>query len=252
MWSSLYHAVFYDPMYNGLIFLVSVVPGGDVGIAIILLTIVVRFALFPLSLKATRTQLLMRELEPELRRLREELPKNKEELARRTMALYKEHRVNPFSSFLFLLVQIFFIFTLYLVFWKGGLPNIQDDLLYSFTPSPGAVSTMLFGVLDIAGKSFFLAAIAGITQYFQTKLSIPPPLPLPKDKKPSFKDDMARSFNLQMRYALPVIILVVSYTTSIVVALYFIVSNMVSIGQEAYVRRTLKRPTEAPPTGNAH
>src|SRR3989344_2355100 len=246
MWRSLYHAVFYDPMYNGLIFLVSVVPGGDVGIAIILLTIAVRFLLFPLSLKATRTQFLMRELGPELRRLREELPKNKEELAKRTMALYREHGVNPFSSFLFMLVQIFFIFTLYFVFWRGGLPEVRADLLYSFISLPEAVDMHFLGAIDILNPpviaGLFLAALAGITQFIQGKLSIPPAPP--KTGTPSFKDDLARSFNLQMKYAITVIIAVVSYTTTVAVALYFIVSNMVSIGQELYVRRTLKKPAQ--------
>src|SRR3989344_1984967 len=234
MFSTFYHAVFYDPVYNGLVFLIGIVPGGDVGVAVILLTILVRLVLFPLSLKAVRTQLIVKKLEPELARIKEQFPNNREEQAKRTMALHKENGVNLFSSFLFTVIQILFIFALYYIFWRGGLPDIRTNLLYSFISVPEQVRMTLFGILDVASKNIFLAAIAGIVQFFQTRLAVPPhPAPLP-GAKPSMKNDLARSFNLQMRYALPVLIFVVSYTTSVVVALYLIVSNMVSIGQELY------------------
>jgi len=56
MFSFIWHTFFFDPVYNGLVFFIDVVPGGDVGIAIILMTIVVKIILLPLSLKAARTQ----------------------------------------------------------------------------------------------------------------------------------------------------------------------------------------------------
>jgi len=243
MFSYLYHAIFYDPIYNGLVFLIDTIPGADVGIAVILLTIVVRLVLFPLSLRAIRTQLLMRDLEPELTRIKTEFKDSREEQARRTMELYRTNKVNPFSSFLFMFIQILFIFALYFVFFRGGLPNIRTELLYSFIPIPENVNMHFLGFIDVAGRSLVLAALAGITQFIQTKLSIPP---LPQNNStPSFKNDLARSFNLQMRYAMPVVIFFVAYTISAAVALYFVVSNLVSIGQEIYVRRTLKRPKKS-------
>ncbi len=241
MFSSFFHAAFYDPIYNGLVFLVAVVPGADVGIAVILLTIVVRLILFPLSLKAIRTQLVMKQLAPELERIKKEYADKREEQARQTMALYKKEKVNPFSSFGFLIIQLVFIIALYLVFFNGGLPSIQTELLYSFTPIPDTVNMHFLGFLDVAGKSLVLAFLAGITQFIQTRLSLPP-MPPKKEGAASFKDDLARSFNLQMRYILPIIIFFVAYSISAAIALYFTVSNLVSIGQELYVRRTLKRP----------
>ena len=250
MFAALYHALFYDPVYNGLVFLIAIVPGGDAGIAVILLTILVRLLLFPLSLKATRTQLLMRRLEPELKRLREELKGKKEEQARRVMTLYREQGVNPLSMFLFMVVQILFIFALYFIFWKGGLPDIRANLLYAFTPAPERVSMLFLGFIDMLDPAplvlAVLAALAGGTQFFQTRLSLPPAAPATPGARPSLKEDLARSFNLQMRYLLPLVIVVVAYTVGTAVALYFTVRNMVSIGQELYVRRTLKRPAQLP------
>ena len=69
--AAFFHTFFYNPLYNGLIFLIDIVPLADVGIAIILLTIVVKLILFPLSKKAVRTQLIMRTVEPELNKLKE-------------------------------------------------------------------------------------------------------------------------------------------------------------------------------------
>ena len=239
MISTIYHTFFYDPIYNGLIFLVSIVPGADVGIAVILLTIIVRLLLFPLSLKAIRTQIMMRELEPELTKLKEQYKGDREAQARKTMEMYRERKINPFSSFLFMFVQFLFIIALYFVFYHGNLPNIRSELLYSFIDPPLIVSTMFLGLFDVMKRNIALAALAGIFQFLQTRLSLPP-TKVPSGK-PSFKDDLMKSMNVQMRYGLPVIVFFASYFTSGVIALYFLVSSIVSIGQELYVRRTLKR-----------
>ena len=63
--------IFYDPLYNALIFIIGHIPGGDVGLAIVILTILVKFVLFPLSKKATKTQLEMKAMEPELAKIKE-------------------------------------------------------------------------------------------------------------------------------------------------------------------------------------
>ncbi len=246
MFGAIYHTIIYDPMYNGLIFLIEHIPSADVGIAVIILTILVRLILFPLSLKAIRTQFTMKKLEPELERLKEQYKSSREELARHTMELYRQHRVNPLSSFFFLIIQIFFIFGLYAVFIYGKLPDIRTELLYSFIPTPEVVNMHFLGLIDMAGKSVVLALLAGVTQFIQTRIAMPS---LPQKKagsKPSFKDDLMRSFHFQARYAMPLLILFIAYTFSAAVALYFTVSNIVSIGQELYVRRA--RAAEVPKT----
>lgn len=235
MQPGIFSTVFYQPLYNTLVLLLSVIPGANVGVAIILLTIIVRGALLPLSHKSVVSQAKMRSLAPHLEKLKEKHKDDKQEQARKTMELYKEHGINPFSGCLLVIVQLPIIFALYFVFFKG-LPNLNAEHLYSFVHLPSAVSMMFLGVI-LSKKSLIFALFAAVTQYYQIKLSIPAMAPAEKGAKPSFKDDFARSFNVQMRYMLPVIVFGISYSISAAVALYWTTSNLFSITHELYVKR---------------
>lgn len=235
MESGIFSTIFYQPLYNTLVYILSVTPGANVGIAIIALTVVVRTVLLPLSHKSVVSQARMRTLAPDIERLKEKHKDNKQEQARKTMELYKEHGINPFSGCLLVLIQLPIIFALYFVFFKG-LPGLNADHLYSFINMPQTVN-MVFGWIDLSHKSVILALLAGITQYYQIKLSIPALPPAVKGAKPSFKDDFARSFNMQMRYMLPIIVIGISWSISAAVALYWTTSNLFSIGHELYVKR---------------
>lgn len=235
MESGIFSTVFYLPLYNTLVLILSIVPGANVGVAIVLLTVIVRGVLLPLSHKSVTSQAKMRSLAPVLEKLKEKHKDDKQEQARKTMELYKEHGINPFSGCLLVLVQLPIIFALYFVFFKG-LPNLNAEHLYSFVHLPSAVSMMFLGVL-LSKKSLIFAVFAAVTQYYQIKLSIPPMAPAGKGAKPSFKDDFARSFNVQMRYMLPVIVFGISYSISAAVALYWTTSNLFSIAHELYVKR---------------
>lgn len=235
MQTGFFSTVFYQPLYNTLVLILSVVPGANVGVSIILLTVIVRGALLPLSHKSVVSQAKMRSLAPHLEKIKEKHKDDKQEQARKTMALYKEHGINPFSGCLLVLIQLPIIFALYFVFFKG-LPNLNAEHLYSFVRLPETVSMMFLGVM-LAKKSVIFALFAAITQYYQIKLSIPAMAPAEKDAKPSFKDDFARSFNVQMRYMLPVIVFGISYSISAAVALYWTTSNLFSVVHELYVKR---------------
>ena len=100
MISNFFHAVFYDPIYNALVALVALIPGGDVGIAVILVTLLIRLILLPFSLSAARTQRAMKMLEPKIKELKEKYKNDKEKEALETLALYREAKVNPFASIL--------------------------------------------------------------------------------------------------------------------------------------------------------
>ncbi len=235
MESGFFFTIFYQPIYNTLVFLIDIIPGGNVGVAIIILTIAVRAVLLPLSHKSVVSQGKMRAIAPHVEKLKEQYKDNKQEQARKTMALYKEHGINPFSGLLLVLLQLPIIFALYFVFFKG-LPNLNTEILYSFISAPATTSMVFFGIM-LSKKSIILALLAAITQYYQIKLSIPPMAPAEKGAKPSFKDDFARSFNLQIRYILPVVVFGISYSISAAVALYWATSNLFSIGHELYVKR---------------
>src|SRR5688572_7752938 len=120
MFSAIWHNVFFDPVYNVLVYLIAIIPGGDVGLAIIGLTVVVKIVLIPLSIKAARTQRVMRELEPKLKEIKDKHKDNREELARLTMAAYKDGGINPFASILLLFIQLPIIIALYLSVYSGG------------------------------------------------------------------------------------------------------------------------------------
>lgn len=96
MISALFNAAFYNPIYNALVALVALVPGSDVGIAIILLTFGIRAILLPFSLSAVRTQRSMKILEPKIKALKEKHKGDKNQEAIETLELYKEAKVNPF------------------------------------------------------------------------------------------------------------------------------------------------------------
>ncbi|HEY4502549.1 MAG TPA: YidC/Oxa1 family membrane protein insertase [Candidatus Paceibacterota bacterium] len=244
MISSLFHTAIADPLYNALVFLVSIVPFADLGLAVIVLTVVVKLILFPLSLKAAKTQILVRAVEPKINSIKEKYKDDKAEQARQTMALYKESDINPFSSFLLLLIQLPIIFGLYWVFAFGGLPQLNYDILYAFTPRPEIFNVHFLWVSDIAKSSAVLALLAGVTQYFQIKLTLPTLKARDSKEKPSLKDDLTRSFHMQMRYLMPVIVVVIAYIISAAIAIYWTTSNLFAIGQELYVRRKLRTHTK--------
>lgn len=239
--SHLFNLFFYEPLYNGLVFLIGIMPWADVGIVVILFTCIVKLILFPLSKKSVLTQIRMKEIQPELDLIKEKYKENKQEQALKVMALYKEKKVNPFSGILLIFIQIPIIFALYFVFLKGGLPEINTELLYSFIKIPKSIDISFLGLMDITQKSYAMAFFAALTQFFQVKFAMPQIRKTDNISKPnSFKDDLAKSMSIQMKYILPVIIFFISRGLPAVVALYWTTSNLFAIGQELYLRRTHK------------
>ncbi len=239
MFSFIWHTFFFDPIYNGLVFFVGAIPGGDVGLAIIAITVVVKFVLLPLSIKATKTQVVMREIEPKLKELKESIT-DRQEQARAMMALYKEAGINPFASILLMFLQIPILIALYLSVSSGGgvaLPGINTAVLYSFVPSPDTISMLFLGIQDITARSLPLALLAGAAQFGHGLLTIPKPKPRDPNAAPSLKEDFGRNMQLQMRYLMPILIFFFAYTISAAIALYFAVSALLSVAQELVVKR---------------
>ena len=184
----------------------------------------------------------MRSIEPEIRKVKDAHKDNKQEQAKKVMELYKRHGVNPFSGCMLFIVQVPIIIALYWVFWKGLANGLDPSVLYSFVVIPETFNIKFLGLLDMSGKSFILAALAGISQYFQMKLSFPKSAKQrPQKGKPSLKDEFMKNFGLQMRYGLPVFVFIISYTISAAVAVYWGVSNLFSIGHELYVRKKARQ-----------
>jgi len=245
----MYNQFIFLPLYNGLVGIMNIIPGIDVGVAVIIFTCVVKLILFPLSKKALLTQVRMKSVEPEANKIRLQYADNKQEQALKIMALYKERGIKPFASILLLIIQIPILFALISVFYKI-IPNVQPELLYSFIADPHASAT-LFG-LDLTQKSITLALITGLIQYLQLKYSVAAQQQkdmadntLKNGGKLDAASQMANSMNTQMKYILPIVAFASVYwiipasfpQAASVIAIYWSVSSLFTLAQELYIKK---------------
>lgn len=240
MFSYLWHTLFFDPIYNTLIFFIDLVPRGDVGLAIIGTIVVVKLLLLPLSIRAAKTQKVMKEIEPKLKEIKETHKDDRSAQAQAMMDVYKDASLNPFASIALIFIQIPIVIALYFAVYRGGgvpLPQINVDLLYAFVAEPVTITMNFLNLIDISGRSLVLAILAGASQFVQISMTLPKLPPRSETDQPNLKDEFVRNMQTQMKYVMPVIIGVFSYTISAAIALYFFVSNVVGILLEFYIRK---------------
>jgi YidC/Oxa1 family membrane protein insertase len=233
----------YDIFYNALIFFSHIGPAGSIGIAVIILTIIVRVILAPFSYKAIIHQVIQKKLEPARKKIQQDYKDDKKLQAEKMMELMRENKTNPFSSCLLTLVQIPIILVLYTVFLTGL--TIQPDILYSFVPIPETINLNFLG-LNLGERSILLGILTGIVQYFQIKFS-----PVMQENKsavvkPEDQDSQAlmmQSMQKSMKFTIPVMVAIFASLPSIpsAVALYWLTTNLFTIGQELYITRKLAR-----------
>src|SRR3989338_1276817 len=239
MISQVFHTALYVRLYNVIVFLTSVIPGADIGLAVIALTVIVRFVLLPLSHKQRNTKVKMKRLEGEMANIKKNYENDKKVQGEKIMALYKEHGINPFSGFLLILVQIPIPLALYFVFTKG-IPFDTKDL-YNFVSLPANIDAIFFGLLDLSAENLWVAFLVGVSQYFQTVLALPPQSAPAKGKEDDFNSAFSKTINTNMRYVMPVIIVLVSATLPAVVSVYWLTSNLFGIIHELIVRKKAKQ-----------
>ncbi|MEK7463741.1 MAG: YidC/Oxa1 family membrane protein insertase [Patescibacteria group bacterium] len=238
MFSSIYHTAVFNPLYNGLILLFDTFPWMDAGIVVIIFTIIIRLILFPLSKKAIVTQVRMKEIEPELNNLKKTVT-DKQQQALKVMELYKTKGVNPFSSFFLLFLQLPIIYALYSIFIRSGLPEVNTELLYGFISVP-TINMHFLGLIDISQKSYLFAILAAVAQFLQLHFSLAASnTGAAKSDNPSV--DMAQNMMKNMKYVFPIIVFFISYKISAVVAIYWTISSLFTLGQELVVKRHLKK-----------
>ena len=246
----IFNTFLYEPIYNLLIFFYNVVPGNDIGLAIIAITIVVKLVLLPLSLSAVRSQKSLQELQPKMDALKKKHKNEKEKLAAETMKLYKEQKVNPLSSCLPLLVQFPFLIAVYQAF-RVGLTSENFDLLYSFVANPGHINPMAFGFIDMAVPSIALAILAGAAQYVQTQM-------LSAKKQPKVKgakdESMMANMNKSMMYFMPFMTVLIGMSLPGGLTFYwFLTTVFTSLQQKVMFRKTKspEHPEIIPPKKNS-
>lgn len=240
MFSFLWKVFLHQPLYNALVFLISVVPGHDLGIAVILLTLLVKIILIPLSKKMINDQILMKKIEPRLQEIKEKYKNNKEELSRKTLEIYREFKINPLSSVFTMVIQICVVIALYFIITKSI--NEKETILYPFISYPDSVKIMFLGFVDLAAKSLPIAILVGIGQFVQAELTIDKPKKVENQgKEVSFKDDFARSMDIQIRYVLPIFIAFIASALPSLVGLYWLTSSVFTTIQTIYLKKHLNK-----------
>jgi YidC/Oxa1 family membrane protein insertase len=224
--SFLFTEIIYRPILNLTVFLYNTIGFGDLGIAIIAMTIAVRTILLPFSMKTARSQKAMAELAPEIERIKAQHKGNTTAQSEAVMALYKERGVSPLAGCLPLLIQLPILIGVYRVFLQLFRPETLD-LLYGFITRPAVIGNMMLGLVDISTRSPALAILAGVVQYFQADISM----------RGQSTAGQSAAIGQQMKYLLPVMIVVISWNLPAALAIYWIMTSFWSIGEQLYLRK---------------
>jgi len=230
-----FRTVLYYPIFNLLVFFYNLIP--DIGIAIILVTIIIKIIIWPLSKKSVRSQKAMQTIQPKLEELKIQYKGDQQGLAKATMELYKKEGISPFSSCLPLLIQLPIMISVFYAF-RNGLVNTNFDFLYSFVKNPGSISPLMFNVLDLSKPQWVLGVFAGIAQFFQSKML------MQKNKKPQEpgkEASFAETMSKQMMYTMPIVTVLISLSLPGGLALYFFVITLLGIFDTIIITKSLQK-----------
>jgi len=233
----MFHTFIFQPLYNALVALTTFLPGNNLGLAIIVLTITVRLILLPLQRQALRTQRKLKELEPHIAKIKLEAKGDKQQESLKIMQLYKEQHINPFAGIGLMIPQIIVLIALFWVFREGATIQVKD--LYSFITPPTVIGTLLLGI-DLTLRSYLFAVLIAITQYFHMRLTLTPPTAAIKGEVSSFSADLNRSMYYQMKYIMPAFIAFVSLSFPAAVSLYWLSGNIFAITYEGFINKAAK------------
>lgn len=179
----------------------------------------------------------MQKLQPHIQKIQHDHKDNREKQAQALMELYKQHKVNPFSGFLLILVQLPILIVLYRLFLQGiSLESFTN--LYSFITAPTEINHSFLGLIDLQTKSILIVVLAAILQYFQGKLSLP--------KKDKANDSPTAKVGRSMIFVGPILTIVILTTLPAAVGLYWFASSAFSILQQIIINKQLKNERGIP------
>lgn len=247
----LFNEIVYRPLYNLLIFIYNTLAFHDFGIAIILVTLIIKFFLLPLSKKQIESQKKMQEMQPKIKEIQEKHKKDKEKQSKALMEFYKTNKTNPFSGCLPTIFQLVFLIAIYRVLFNISNTGLLVDPreLYSFIANPGQINQYFLGIIELSKTinlghitigsvaQIILVILAAVAQYFQIKMIMPE-----KPKKTSGTPDLASTMSTQMMYLGPLLTLFIGIKFPAGLALYWLVSTIFAIIQQ---KQLIKKPTEA-------
>lgn len=236
----LWTAIYLKPIYNALIALVSVMPFASVGLAIIVITVIVKLLIYPFTKSAMAGQAKMQFIQGEIEAIKKAYPDKKIQ-AEKTFELYKLHKANPFSGCIILIFVQFPVF--FALYYAVTYLSNPVDYLYPFVHMPTTLNMQFLHYFDLSKPHVVFAVLAAATQFVQLKLSMSK---MPKPTGEGFQAEFAGAMQKQMMYVLPVIIVVAGMKFPGAVAIYWITSNIVTIVQEYFIRKSVvAAPSEA-------
>ncbi|RYF29651.1 MAG: YidC/Oxa1 family membrane protein insertase [Chloroflexi bacterium] len=272
---NIFDVLIVQPIFNLLIGLYAVIPGGDFGVSIILFTILLRFALYPLVKKQLHQTKAMRKMQPELKRIKAQAKGNKQLQGVQTMELYKKHGVNPFGTIGILLIQLPIFIALYHViqiftsqrerveqFTYGFLESIPA--VQNIIQNPEQFNEKLFGIVDLTQRAFnqngvdvflvALAVIAAVTQYIMSKQTMPHEeskkklreiLSEASEGKEADQSEINAIVMGKMMKVLPFFMLFIMLSLPGALALYYATSNIVAVIQQYFILKRDEGEMEA-------
>lgn len=233
----MFHTLFYEPIYNLIVVVLTIVPLHDIGAAIVIVTLIVKGLLLPLNLSALRTQYMMKKIEPEMKKIKELQKKDAPTASKAMIDLYRKEKINPFSSLFAMILQIPVFFALYFVFSKGLFSD--PNSLYSFITFPDTLHTHAFGLFDVTKRNSIIAILAGVSSFFLAKRQTEGMGESSNNKEESFQDHFMKSMKLQMMYVIPAIVTFSGMFLPAALSLYWFISNIASYGLDVYMKNTL-------------
>ncbi|MEK7103924.1 MAG: YidC/Oxa1 family membrane protein insertase [Patescibacteria group bacterium] len=234
-----FYTILYQPLFNALILLYNHFSWHDLGIAVVLLTLIIKLALHPLTVKGLKSQKAMADLQPKIKEIQAKYKSDPQKQNQATMELYKIEKVNPFSGCFLLLLQLPILIALYQVFLKVLNKGSLDGILYSFVNNPAQINTTFFWVIGLDNKIFIgvLAVLAGLAQYYQTKISS---TGQPKNSVAGGQKDFSNLMQKQMLYFFPVLGAIVVWQFGAVIGLYWVFNSVISIVEQMIINKKQK------------
>lgn len=240
---NIFNLLIIQPLLNILFVVTAAIPGHDFGIAVILLTILVRLALWPLAARQLHSQKALTAIQPEVNKLKKKYEKDPQKFNAAVMELYKEKEVSPFSSCLPTLLQLPVLFGFFYVFREfanadfvkiaegSGImtqiyPFVKNlSIVSNFTAGIKVINTSMFGLVDLAKPNIYLGVAAGAFQFVQSKML------LPKHQE----NDAASAMSKNMTYLFPVLTVFIAVKLPAALPLYWAVTTLFAIGQQYLV-----------------
>ncbi len=236
---ALFHVVLYQPIFNVFVFLYNIIPGHDVGVVILAITILVRLVLYPLTSSSIKAQRALQDLQPKMAAIKLQYPNDKQKQTEATMEMYKNNKVNPFTSCLPMLVQLPILIALYTVLQDGLNSKNLADSLYSFVGNPGTINQISLGLVNMAKPNYVLAFMAGLAQYFQAK-TMSTKNPPPQAGEGAKDEAMMSMMNKQMLYLMPVMTVVIGFNLPGGLTLYWFFGTLLMALQQMWLFKSRK------------